>query len=347
MAPSPAPAARAVVAVAAGPPGGLRPCRVDRPAAGPGEVLVEVRSSAVNRSDVLSVQGLLPMTRFPRVPGRDFAGVVADGPPELTGTRVWGTGGGDLGFTRDGCHAQFVVVPADAVVPLPPGLPLIEAGACGLAYFVALEALHRAAPPGAVGIAGGVTVLVTGAVGGVGSAAAAVARWRGALVIGAVRGRRERKAAEAAGIDVVVDTQHEDLAAAVQAATGGRGADLAVDTVGGAVLNATVRALGTGGGACLVSSPPSAAADFDLRRFYQGDLRLVGLNSGHLTARDAAAHLRTLAPGFESGALTAPAIAARYSLDDAAAAYREVDEGTAAGRVLILPGSHVSEQEER
>jgi NADPH2:quinone reductase len=327
-------AALAVRVAASGPTSGLRRCRVHRPSAGRGEVLVEVRSAAVNRSDVLGVRGVLPTMTYPRVPGRDFAGVVVEGPSELVGTEVWGTGGGDLGFTRDGSHAQFVVVPADAVVPLPAGLPLVEAGACGLAYFVADEALRRAG-----GVAGGDTALVTGAVGGVGTAAAALARWRGAAVIGAVRGAEEAKAAEAAGIDVVVDTEREDLATAVRSATDGRGADTAVDTVGGAVLNATVHALGIGGGACFISSPPSTSAEFDLLTFYQRDLRLVGLNSGRFTAQDAAARLRALLPGFESGALTAPPIAAHYPLDDAAAAYRDVEEGTVTGRVLILPGS--------
>ncbi|WP_193378499.1 quinone oxidoreductase family protein, partial [Singulisphaera acidiphila] len=94
---------------------------VERPKPQPGEVLVRVRAAAINPSDVKNVLGKMAMTTVPRTPGRDFAGMVEDGPPEWVGREVFGTGG-DLGFRRDGSHAEYLVVPAEAVLVRPDGL---------------------------------------------------------------------------------------------------------------------------------------------------------------------------------------------------------------------------------
>ncbi|HYY45342.1 MAG TPA: alcohol dehydrogenase catalytic domain-containing protein, partial [Actinomycetota bacterium] len=102
-----------------GDPSELRRKDVSRPDPGEGEVLVEVHAAAVNRSDVLNARGSFASTTLPRIPGRDFAGIVVEGPSEIVGTEVWGTGGGKLGYTRDGTHAQYIVLPKAAVVPKP------------------------------------------------------------------------------------------------------------------------------------------------------------------------------------------------------------------------------------
>src|SRR5947209_606951 len=83
---------------------------VPKPQPGPGEVLVKVMAASINPSDVKSVQGMLPgITTLPRIPGRDFSGIVEQGPVNCINQEVWGCGGGDLGFTRDGSHAEYVV----------------------------------------------------------------------------------------------------------------------------------------------------------------------------------------------------------------------------------------------
>ena len=87
----------------------LLECATPRPA--DGEVLVRIGAARVNKSDLSNVMGRLPYTTLPRIPGRDFAGVVIEGPAPLLGQEVWGTGK-ELGFTRDGSHAEFIVVPA-------------------------------------------------------------------------------------------------------------------------------------------------------------------------------------------------------------------------------------------
>jgi NADPH:quinone reductase-like Zn-dependent oxidoreductase len=113
---------------------------VDPPEPGPGEVLVKVQAAAINPSDVKNVFGKMPMTTMPRTPGRDFAGLIEQGPPELIGRPVFGTGG-DLGFRRDGSHAEYLVVPAEAVLIRPDGVAPEDAAALALAYLTAWSAL--------------------------------------------------------------------------------------------------------------------------------------------------------------------------------------------------------------
>src|SRR5215210_6362984 len=197
---------RAILIENFGEPSELRQTEVPRPEPEEGEVLVEVHAAAVNRSDVLNARGSFAFTTPPRIPGRDFAGVVVEGPRELVGTEVWGTGGGELGFIRDGSHAQYLAVSRNAVAPKSDTLSLEEAGASGLAYVTAGSALIELG-----GVSAGEKILVTGAAGGVGSAAVMIARWKDASVIGAIKDESERAMAERAGVEVIVDTSREEV----------------------------------------------------------------------------------------------------------------------------------------
>ena len=96
-----------------GPPGQLQVQEIERPHSQREEVVVQVHAAGVNPSDVKNVAGVMEGTTLPRTPGRDFAGVVADGPAELLRTEVWGTGG-DIGFTRAGSHAEYLLLPSEA-----------------------------------------------------------------------------------------------------------------------------------------------------------------------------------------------------------------------------------------
>jgi NADPH2:quinone reductase len=323
---------RAILIEHPGDPSELRPTEVPRPEPGEDEVLVEVHAAAVNRSDVLNARGSFPFTTLPRIPGRDFAGVVVEGPQELLGKEVWGTGGGDLGFIRDGSHARYLAVPASAVALKSATLSLEEAAASGLAYVTAGSALIELG-----GITAGETVLVTGAAGGVGSAAVMISRWKGARVIGAIKDPSERARAEQAGVEVIVDTSREEMSESVLAATDGGGVHLALDTVGGPVFEPALGSLGAQGRMVVITTTPDARqVSFDLLDFYRKGLRLYGLMTSFLDAQGSAAVLRDLRPGFDEGALRAPAIAQRYPLEQAGKAYALVDRGEAAGRVLLL-----------
>ena len=120
----------------------VREVSVPIPAAG--EVLVEVKAAAINPSDVKNVQGKMHETTVPRIPGRDFAGMIVKGPDELLGRSVFGSGG-NLGFGRDGSHAEYVAVPVTAVIPLPKNLSFEQAAGIGVAYITACAALVNAA----------------------------------------------------------------------------------------------------------------------------------------------------------------------------------------------------------
>src|SRR3954465_4503788 len=92
---------------------------------GPDDAVVEIKAAGVNPSDVKAATGLMPYAVFPRTPGRDFAGVVIDGPPEWIGREVFGSSG-DLGIRRDGTHATHLVVEAAALVEKPASISLEE-----------------------------------------------------------------------------------------------------------------------------------------------------------------------------------------------------------------------------
>src|SRR3954452_12005913 len=134
---------------------------IDRPVPLAGEVLVRVQAAAINPSDVENVLGKFDLTTVPRTPGREFAGVVEQGPSEWMGRPVFGTGA-DLGFRRDGSHAEYVTVPVEAVQVRPERLGPKQAAALGLPYMTAWAAVVDAA-----GLAAGETVLITGVTGAV------------------------------------------------------------------------------------------------------------------------------------------------------------------------------------
>jgi NADPH2:quinone reductase len=315
-------------------PSELRQKEVPRPDPGEGEVLIEVHAAAVNRSDVLNARGSFPFTTLPRIPGRDFAGVVVEGPEELVGMEVWGTGGGELGFVRDGSHARYLAVSSNAVVPKSDRLSLEGAAASGLAYVTAGSGLLELG-----GVSTGETVLVTGAAGGVGSAAVMIARWKDTRVIGAIKDESERARAEQAGAEAIVDTSRESLTDAVLAATDGRGADLVLDAVGGPLFEPALKSLGEKGRMVVITTTPDKQhVSLNLLDFYRKGLCLLGLMTSFLDAEGSAAVLRELRPGFDEGALRAPAIAERYPLEQAGMAYARVESGEAAGRVLLLMG---------
>jgi NADPH:quinone reductase-like Zn-dependent oxidoreductase len=224
-----------------GPPAELRARDLPAPPLGPGEVRVEVRAAGVNPSDVGSAEGRFPGARLPRVLGRDFAGVVTEGPEDLLGAPVWGTGG-DLGVGRDGTHAEQIVLPANAVARRPPNLPVERAAAVGVPFVTAWSALVDLGALGA-----GEWVVVSGAAGAVGGAATEIAAARGAHVVALVLNDEEAERLDATKVAAVARSDRNDLTDVVRRATDGRGADLALNGVGGVIFQPLLDALTDGG----------------------------------------------------------------------------------------------------
>lgn len=320
---------RVVKALAAGPPSDLTVADASTPKAIGDRIIVKVLAAGVNRSDTLACRGIIPGP-FPRILGRDFAGIVVEGPPSLLDRRVWGSGGGDIGMTTDGSHAQYLAVSSNSVAVIPNSLSFVEAAASGLSYFTAAYALKRAGE-----VRAGQTCIVSGAAGGVGGAAAALAARAGARVVGIVKNNAERDALTHTRCTELLCSDEDGFAdRLVEVAAG---AATAVDVIGGTMTQALLPAMGIAGGICILGAPPAAPlARVDTLNFYRQELRLVGLHTGRLTARDSAAVLTDITPGFESGDLDPSSCYGIYEIEDAARAYDDVEAGVP-GRPVLVP----------
>jgi NADPH:quinone reductase len=308
----------------------LRVEEVPLPTAVAGDVLIQVKAAAINPSDVKNVQGKMHETTVPRIPGRDFAGTVVKGPDELLGQSVFGSGG-NLGFGRDGSHAEYLAVSATAVSPLPRNLSFKQAAGIGVAYLTAWAALVNAAQ-----IQAGETVLILGTTGAVGSAAARIAHEIGARVIGTVRRAADMSAAGALPVDDWIDLQAADVATGARKLTNGLGADVVFDLVGGAMFEQCLGALAWRGRQVAISSSPEPRVSFNLVDFYHNESRLIGVDSLKLSFDETAKILRQLTAGFESGLYPAPDLEI-FPLEEGPRLYRDIAEGKIKTKAVLVP----------
>jgi NADPH:quinone reductase-like Zn-dependent oxidoreductase len=304
-----------------GPPSVLSLPTLPMPELEPGEALVEVHAAAINPSDVKNVAGAFGAS-LPRVPGRDYAGIVVAGDGRV-GQEVWGSGAG-FGVTRDGTHAQYLAVGRDSLSEKPSHLTMAEASTVGVPYLTAWSALVAAAD-----IRAGETVLVTGALGAVGRAATQIAHWRKAKVIGA------DIAAGASDADAFVDTGRKELSLEVLQMTDGRGVDLVLDAVGGPMFEPCLHSLRVGGRQVAITSVGSGRVEFSLVDFYHRSQRLIGLDTLKLTGRQIAKIMDDLRTGFETGDLRVSAHRA-WPLDQAIGAYEAVGRGDGPTKHVLL-----------
>ncbi len=272
----------------------------------PGEALVELHASAINPSDVNNVAGAF-QAPLPRVPGRDYAGVVVAGDgwkgQEGLGKRR------RIGRHARRTHAQFIVVGADGLSEKPSQLSMAEASAVGVRYLAAWSALIHAAD-----IQAGETVLVTGARGAVGRAAMQIAHWKKAKVIGADISDKPSEA------DVSINTEDKDLPVEVKALTDGKGVDLVLDAVGGPMFEPSLNSLRLGGRQVAITSIGNGRVEFDLVAFCHNRLRLIGVDTLKLTGPEIAKIMGDLRAGFEDGPLRLSPVRT-WTLDQGVDAY--------------------------
>jgi len=319
---------RAIRFEAFGDPSVLRLVDMPAPALDERTALVRVMAASINPSDVKNVAGAMKQTMLPRVPGRDFAGVVEAGPAEWIGAEVWGTGG-DVGVTRDGTHAELIAVPAASLRRKPGRLSFDEAASVGVNYMAAWLGVEAA------GLKARETVLLIGAGGGVGSAAAQIARRLGARVIGSdVRAPRSDAPIRAIAETLIIGAG--DLPAEVRAATGGRGADVVLDLVGGVMFRGALNCLALRGRLVEITSTGQREVSFDLVDFYHNESRLFGVDTLKRDLTACAEVLNVLTPGFVAGDYHAAPIAETCGLSEAQEAYRKV-AGGATGRIVLRP----------
>ena len=307
---------------------------IDLPTPRQGECLIKVAASGVNPSDVKGLLGKMPDLVWPRTPGRDFAGTVVDGPAHHIGKQVWGTGG-DLGMTRDGCHAQFTAIDAAAVSEKPKNLSLFEASAIGVPWTCAWLGMIKGSR-----VQAGETVVVLGAGGKVGEASIQLAAGAGATVIAVERTKDFYDGQAPDPVDVVTLATEPDLRSAIMERTGGKGADIIMNTVGSPYFSVANTCLAKEGRQIIISTFVEDNT-INLRSFYRGNHMLIGVSNIDHNAVASSEILEALCDGFERGIYKPYPIRDDhiFRLDAAAEGYKLVLSDATKYRVVINPQS--------
>jgi NADPH2:quinone reductase len=320
---------RALVCRRYGPPEDLEVAELPDPEPGPSEVLVGVRVAAVNFPDILLVANSYQVpVPLPFVPGSELAGevlAVGAGVTDLKeGDRVFGT-------AITGAFAERAVLAAGQLTKMPGGTGFGEAAAFGVTYRTAYHSLRSVAE-----VKAGDWVVVLGAAGGVGLAAADVARQLGARVVAAASGPEKLAVCAEHGADHVIDYTREDLKARIRELTGG-GAHVVIDPVGGDIAEQALRSVRWGGVFLTLGFASGTIPRIPLNLvLLKGvtikgfELRTFGDHQPEQQARD----VEELLGLFAAGRLT-PYIGARFRLADGAAALRHIADRRALGKVVI------------
>ncbi|MGV9778218.1 zinc-binding dehydrogenase [Streptosporangium sp. NPDC003464] len=320
---------RAVVMEEFGGPETLRTRQVEDPVPGPGQVLVAVAYASITfvETQVRSGKGPFGRPALPRIPGNGVGGrIAAVGPdvdPDLVGTVVVTTTGGEGGY------AELALARAQDAVPVPAGLELKDAVAL-LADGRTALLLYRQAE-----IKPGDRVLVEAAGGGVGSLLVQLAAAADAHVIGAARGAGKAGLVTSLGAASYVDYSRPDWVDRVMEATGGAGLDLVFDGVGGRIGTEAIGALREGGRVSVYGMASGADADLD-----EGELRARSIDVLGLTAAPSPAQTRALvvdALNLAADGKLRPVIGQTFPLDAAAAAHRAIESRTTTGKTLLIP----------
>jgi len=300
--------------------------QLPKPVPADGEVLVEVRATGINPSDIKNVQGLFPYTTTPRIPGRDFAGVVVAGPEELLGKAVWGGTGKGFGFYQDGCHAQYVVVPANAVALLPKSLTFAQAATCGVPFITAWDALERSQ------VKVGTRFLIIGA-GAVAQAAQALAKARGAEVVLAARRADAVQALQAQGVSAFQLEDAEQLPVQAREHFHQQAPEVIFETTG-FWLAAAVNSVDTFGRVAIIAAPKDGLVSLSPLNLYRRGGSIVGVNSLLYSLEECARMLKQIGAAFDAG-LPVPSGFIELPLADAVTAYHKVSVGGSEKIVLI------------
>ena len=298
-----------------------------------GYVRIEIEAAGVNPSDTGVALGHFPQVTLPRILGRDFAGRVIEGPDALIGTEVWGSGGGILGMTEDGSHAEHMLLPLDAVMARPSHLTAEAAAVTGVPFVTAWSALVELAR-----FQSGEWAVISGAGGTVGSAAVALVKALGGHAV-AVDLSSVDLGPPLQGLDVeaVLHSDADDVPKTVLELTAGRGAEVALNGVGAPVFAQLADSLGKGGRMVVFSAAGGREVQLDLFMLYRRRLQLFGLDTAQLSLAQIAQLYGKFGPLFESRVLAPPRIAARFPLAAAREAYERIAGGVL-GKVVLIPG---------
>ncbi|MFC8246729.1 NADPH:quinone oxidoreductase family protein [Streptomyces chartreusis] len=303
----------------------MRLDEVDTPTPGDGQVLLKVRAANINFPDALLCRGHYQVRPpLPFTPGVEICGETEDGRRVIANPAL-----------PHGGFAEYAVADAAAVLPAPESLDDAEAAALHIGYQTGWFGLHRRA-----GLEAGETLLVHAAAGGVGSAAVQLGKAAGARVIGVVGGADKVAVARDLGCDVVVDRRSEDVIGAVKEATGGRGADVIYDPVGGEAYDQSAKVVAFEGRIVVVGFAsgriPSPALNHALVKNYS----ILGLHWGLYNTKNPKliVHCHEQLTELAARGAIKPLVSERVLLGGAAAAVQRVADGVTTGRVAVIPG---------
>lgn len=322
------------------------------PTPGPGEVLIRVRAAGLNHLDLWTRRGLPGLTlKMPHIGGSDVAGEIAALGDEAEGWAVgdrvavnpglwcaldaceWCARGEHplctsyriLGEHVPGGFAEYVAVPRRNLVRLPDGFPFASAAVAPLVYQTAWRGLltrGRLAP--------GETVLVTGASGGVSTAAIQIAKHHGARVFAVTSGPENVHRVEALGADLVIDRLEEDFSRRVWAETGKRGADLILDSVGAATWEGCVRALARAGRMVVYGATTGPKGALNLARLFWTQTSIMGTTMATRAEFEAVM-------GLVLDGTLAPVVDDVWPLDRALEAHERLEAGGVFGKLVLKP----------
>lgn len=270
------------------------------PEPGPGEVLVKLEAAALNHLDIWVRRGWPGLKlKMPHIGGADGAGTVAKLGPGVTGIQV-GTrvainpgsnafedeftrrgehsmspGYGILGESRPGTFAEYVVTPAESLLPMPEGASFEETAAAQLVFLTAWRMLMIRA-----GLRAGESVLIIGAGGGVNTAALQIAKLAGAEVYALTSTEEKMEKARQLGADHVINYKTEDWVKRILDLTGKRGVDLVVDNVGRATWKKSMQVARRGGRIVTVGNTSGPLAETDIRYIFAKHLTIIGSTMG-------------------------------------------------------------------
>ncbi|MET8826832.1 NADPH:quinone oxidoreductase family protein [Streptomyces sp. NPDC004610] len=303
----------------------MRRAEVALPTPGDGQVLLKVRAANVNFPDALLCRGQYQVRPpLPFTPGVEICGETEDGRRVLANPVL-----------PHGGFAEYAVADAAALLPAPESLDDAEAAALHIGYQTGWFGLHRRAA-----LREGETLLVHAAAGGVGSAAVQLGKAAGARVVGVVGGAEKAAVARDLGCDVVIDRRTEDVIAAVKEATGGQGADVVYDPVGGTAYEQSTKVIAFEGRIVVVGFAGGAIPRPALNHALVKNYAILGLHWGLYNTRNPALvrHCHDRLTELAARGAIRPLVSERVPFDAAADAVRRVADGVTTGRIVVVPG---------
>jgi NADPH:quinone reductase-like Zn-dependent oxidoreductase len=303
---------------------------VQRPVVGPGQVLVRVHASSINRAEFRRLHGM--KSGEARTGGGDAAGEVVE-----IGTGVTGLKEGDRVMGRcAGGFAEFALLDAREVMPAPAALSWEEAASVPVVFVVVHDGMFASAQ-----LLKGETLLVTAAPAGVGTAALVLGKFLGARVIGTSRSAEKLAKLKAHGLDIPVVTGVDGMGEAVKTAAGPAGVDMVVDNIGADALGPCMDALNVGGRFCTIGRMSGVhTTEMNIDQLAEKRLHLYGvsnrLRNAAQRAESAKRFMADLFPALSDGRIK-PIVDRTFPLDDIAAAQAYVEADRHVGKVVVTP----------